>query len=60
MADEETLRREAERHFMSGIDGAAAPQAAADPAHAGNKPLSIHAKLGALIEEARERLRRRA
>ena len=59
MPDEETLRREAERHFMREFEGAAKAEDAADLAHAGSKPSSIHAKLDALIEEARGRLRRR-
>jgi hypothetical protein len=59
MADEKILRRKAERHFMSGIESAAAPAESDDIAHAGNKPFSIHAKLGALVEEARGKLRRR-
>jgi hypothetical protein len=59
MADEESLRRKAERHSTSGIESAAAPEKGDGPAHAANKPSSIHAKLGALIEEARSRLRRR-
>ena len=59
MADEETLRRKAERRFMSGVDGAGAADDAPDLAHAGNKPSSIHAKLDALLAEARGQLRRR-
>jgi hypothetical protein len=60
MADEETLRRQAERHFMSAIESAGAAEDAADLAYAGNKPSSINAKLDALLAEARGKLRRRA
>jgi hypothetical protein len=60
MADEETLRRQAERHFMSGIESAGGAGDPADLAHTGNKPSSIHAKLDALVAEARGKLRRRA
>jgi len=60
MADEEALRHKAERHFMSGIESAGAVDDAADLAHSGNKPSSIHAKLDALVAEARGKLRRRA
>jgi hypothetical protein len=59
MADEERLRRKAERHVTSGIESAAAAETGDDLAHAANKPASIHAKLVALIQEARSRLRRR-
>ena len=60
MADEDTLRRQAERHFISGIERARAAEDADDLAHAGTKPSSIHAKLCALVAEARGKLRRRA
>jgi hypothetical protein len=60
MADEEILRRQAERHFLSEIESARAAEDVADLAHAGNKPSSIHAKLDALVAEARGKLRRRA
>jgi hypothetical protein len=60
MADEETLRRKADRRFMSGVESVGAADDAPDLAHAGNKPSSLHAKLDALVAEARGKLRRRA
>ena len=60
MADEETPRRKAERRSMSGVESAGAGDDAPDLAHAGNKPSSLHAKLDALVAEARGKLRRRA